>query len=99
MLRVLKPGGTFILQDHFVPGPTFSALLNEAEQFIAHLEGRKVVPFIYSTEQWNDLPDKNSLVRSRIQTGYPIQIRIADRFLAKSDANPNFDTKVQNSGS
>jgi ubiquinone/menaquinone biosynthesis C-methylase UbiE len=94
VLRVLRPGGTFILQDHFVPGATFSALLNEAEQFIAHIEGKKVVPFIYSTEQWNDVLDKNVLVRSRVKTGYPIQIQIADRFMAKSDANPNFDTKV-----
>ncbi len=97
-LRILKPGGVFILQDHFVPGPTFSALVNEAERFLARMEGKEVVPFIYSTEAFNAVLDRHPLVekkkkgRSRVKDGYGLFINIWDRLRAKRELLPDFET-------
>jgi len=91
VLRVLKPGGVFLLQDHFVPGPVFSALVNEAEQFLARMEGKEVAPFIFSTEAFNAALDEHPLVASRIKVGYGLFINIWDRLRAKKELLPDFD--------
>lgn len=91
VLRVLKPGGVFLLQDHFVPGPTFSALVNEAEQFLAQLEKKKVAPFIFSTEAFNATLDEHPLVASRVKDGYGLFINIWDRLRAKKELLPDFE--------
>ena len=93
VLRVLRPGGTFILQDHFIPGKTFCSMVNEAEQFLAALEGKAVQPYIFSTEDLNELLDAHDDVESRIKTGYPLQINIFERLEAKARANPLFDAQ------
>lgn len=101
VLRILKPGGVFILQDHFVPGPTFSALVNEAERFLAGMEGKEVVPFIYSTEAFNAVLDRHLLVekrkkgRSRVKDGYGLFINIWDRLRAKKELLPDFEAAKQ----
>ncbi len=91
VLRILKPGGLFILQDHFVPGPTFSALVNEAEQFLAKMEGKQAVPFIFSTEVFNAVLDAHPLVESRVKNGYGLFVNIWDRLLAKKEILPDFE--------
>jgi len=100
VLRILKPGGVFILQDHFVPGPTFSALVNEAEQFLARMERKQVAPFIFSTEGFNALLDEHPLVERnkekphegcRVKDGYGLFINIWDRLRAKKDLLPDFE--------
>lgn len=104
VLRILRPGGVFILQDHFVPGPTFSALVNEAEQFLAKMEGKKLIPFIYSTEAFNAVLDKHPLVErneirenegSRVKDGYGLFINIWDRLRAKKELLPDFEAAKQ----
>ncbi len=95
VLRILKPGGIFVLQDHFVPGPVFSALVNEAEQFLAKLEGKSSVPFIYSTEAFNDILDRHPLVYSRVKAGYGLFINIWDRLHAKKEIIPDFEAAKQ----
>jgi ubiquinone/menaquinone biosynthesis C-methylase UbiE len=91
VLRVLKPGGIFLLQDHFVPGPTFSALVNEAEQFLARLEGKPKVPFIYSTETFNSILDEHPMVLSRVKVAYGFWVSIWDRLKSKKELLPDFD--------
>jgi ubiquinone/menaquinone biosynthesis C-methylase UbiE len=91
VLRVLKPGGIFLLQDHFVPGPTFSALVNAAEQFLAKMEGKEVVPFIYSTEVFNDILDAHPQVVSRVKTAHELKVNIWDRLKAKCESITDFD--------
>lgn len=91
VLRILKPGGVFILQDHFVPGPTFSALVNEAEQFLARMEGKHVAPFIFSTEAFNAVLDEHPLVVKRVKDGYGLFINIWDRLRAKKELLPDFE--------
>lgn len=91
VLRVLKPGGVFLLQDHFVPGPVFSALVNEAEQFLAKMEGKQVAPFIFSTEGFNAVLDEHPLVANRIKAGYGLFINIWDRLRAKKELLPDFE--------
>lgn len=91
VLRVLKPGGVFLLQDHFVPGPVFSALVNEAEQFLARMEGKEVAPFIFSTEAFNAALDEHPLVASRIKVGYGLFINIWDRLRSKKELLPDFE--------
>lgn len=90
-LRVLKPGGIFLLQDHFVPGPVFSALVNEAEQFLARLEGKTHCPFIFSTEALNAVLDEHPLVASRYKGGYGFFVNIWDRLRAKKELLPDFE--------
>jgi len=91
VLRILKPGGVFLLQDHFVPGPVFSALVNEAEQFLARMEGKQVAPFIFSTEAFNTALDEHPLVASRVKVGYGLFINIWDRLRAKKELLPDFE--------
>lgn len=91
VLRVLKPGGVFLLQDHFVPGSTFSALINEAEQFLARMERKQAAPFIFSTEAFNAILDEHPLVASRIKAGYGLFINIWERLRAKSELLPDFE--------
>lgn len=101
VLRILKPGGVFILQDHFVPGPTFSALVNEAEQFLAQMEKKEMVPFIFSTEAFNTVLDEHPLVERseenknqgcRTKDGYGMFINIWDRLRAKKEILPDFES-------
>ena len=91
VLRVLRLGGVLLLQDHFVPGPTFSALVNEAEQFMARMEGKEVVPFIFSTEAFNAVLDEHPLVQSRVKDAYSLLINIWDRLRAKKEVLPDFE--------
>jgi len=91
MLRVLKPGGLFLLQDHFVPGPVFSALVNEAEQFLARMEGKRAAPFIFSTEAFNTILDEHPLVADRVKAGYGLIVNIWDRLRAKKELLPDFE--------
>ena len=95
VLRILKPGGVFILQDHFVPGPTFSALVNEAERFLARMEGKPVAPFIFSTETFNTILDEHPLVASRVKSGYGLLINIWNRLRAKKELLPDFEAAKQ----
>jgi ubiquinone/menaquinone biosynthesis C-methylase UbiE len=90
VLRILKPGGIFLLQDHFVPGSVFSELVNEAEQFLANLENKQNIPYIYSTEDFNALLDSHPLVKSRIKAGYGFFVNIWDRLKAKKEILPDF---------
>lgn len=90
VMRVLKPGGIFLLQDHFVPGPTFSALVNEAERFLAKLEGKRTIPFIFSTEAFNRILDEHPLVADRTKVGYGLLVNIWDRLRAKKETLPDF---------
>lgn len=91
VLRVLKSGGVFLLQDHFVPGPTFSAMVNEAERFLAKMEGKHVAPFIFSTEAFNALLDEHPLVESRVKDGHSLLINIWDRLKAKKEILRDFE--------
>ncbi len=91
VLRVVKPGGLFLLQDHFVPGPAFSALVNEAEAFLARLEGKEAVPFIFSTEAFNTILDEHPLVASRVKSGYGLFVNIWERLLAKRELIPDYE--------
>ncbi len=91
VLRILKPGGVFVLQDHFVPGSTFSSLVNEAEQFLARMERRQLAPFIFSTEAFNAILDEHPLVVKRVKVGYGLFINIWDRLRAKQELLPDFE--------
>ncbi len=91
-LRILKPGGMFLLQDHFVPGATFSALVNEAEAMIARLDGKARVPFIFSTEGFNSILDEHPLVESRVKTGYPLIVDVWERLRAKFADESEFES-------
>ncbi len=95
VMRVLKPSGIFLLQDHFVPGPTFSALVNEAERFLALLEGKKTIPFIFSTEAFNAVLDEHPLVADRTKVGYGLLVNIWDRLRAKKENLPDFEAARQ----
>lgn len=91
VLRVLKGGGVFLLQDHFVPGAVFSVMVNEAEQYLARMEGKPTEPFIFSTEDFNVLLDEHPLVATRIKSGYSLVVNIWDRLRAKRELLPNFE--------
>lgn len=95
-LRILKPGGVFLLQDHFVPGTHFSALVNEAEQLLAEMEGKPVIPFIYSTEAFNGLLDAHPVVANRHKCGFGLQVNIWDRIRTKHASLPDFEKAQQN---
>ncbi len=90
-LRILKPGGIFLLQDHFIPGPVFSELVNEAEQYLAKMEHKANKPFIYSTESFNSVLDTNHLIKSRIKVGYGFFVNIWDRLKSKKEILPDFE--------
>jgi ubiquinone/menaquinone biosynthesis C-methylase UbiE len=90
-LRILKPGGVFLLQDHFIPGSVFSELVNEAEQYLAKMEHKSNKPFIYSTESFNSVLDANHLIKSRIKVGYGFFVNIWDRLKSKKEILPDFD--------
>lgn len=85
VLRVLVPGGLFIIQDYFVPGKFFSSFINTSEYFMAQIEGRDDKPFIFSTEELNVLLDSHSLVASRYHTGHSISPNQKSRLKLKSD--------------
>lgn len=91
-LRVVKSGGLFLLQDHFIPGSTFGSLVNEAEQYLAKMEGKLKTPYIYSTEEFNALLDKNERVESRIKSGYGLIVDIWERLRSKSEILPDFES-------
>lgn len=90
-LRIVKPGGIFLLQDHFVPGETFSALVNEAEQYLAQMENKNNIPYIFSTEEFNTVLDLHPLVASRIKAGYGFVVNIWDRLKSKKEILPDFE--------
>ncbi len=90
-LRILKPGGLFLLQDHFVPGAVFSELINEAEQYLAKMENKINKPFIHSTESFNTILDNHPLVASRVKVGYGFFINIWDRLKSKKEILPDFE--------
>ena len=91
VLRILVPGGVFILQDHFVPGLTFAALVNDAEQFLARMEGKSNSPFIYSTGAFNALLDEHPLVVSRVKAGYSLSVNVWERLKAKKHLLPDYE--------
>jgi ubiquinone/menaquinone biosynthesis C-methylase UbiE len=91
VLRIIKPEGLFLLQDHFVPGEVFSELVNEAEQYLARMEKKTNIPYIFSTEEFNSVLDKHPLVKSRIKAGYGFYINIWERLKAKKEILPDFE--------
>lgn len=91
VLRIIKPKGLFLLQDHFIPGPTFGSMVNKAEQYLAKMEGKLKTPFIYSTEEFNALLDKNTQIESRIKSGYGLIVDIWQRLKSKSEILPDFE--------
>lgn len=64
VMRVLKPNGLFIIQDHFVPWEKFTSYVNLFEVFIARLEWRNDCPYIFSTEEFQKLLDNHKMVTS-----------------------------------
>lgn len=90
-LRIIKPKGLFLLQDHFIPGPTFGSMVNEAEQHLAKMEGKLKTPFIYNSEEFNALLDENAQIESRIKSGYGLIVDIWQRLKSKSEILPDFE--------